>query len=173
MQSLTCVYICNYISGGACGINANEKMPHIHRGWCAQNGAAQLYLHDCENNIHHDSQWVSGVSLRIETGDMAWYALVAVKTIFYNDCTYKGILKRTFSRLWSLSNGIKYMKIDKEFPERVWNVWEKYFLNVYFLKVEISLIMHDSYLKLNICIANIAVEGTVSQMFGKDPGSFS
>ena len=52
------------------------------------------------------------------------------------------------------------MKIDKEFPERVWNVSEKDFFNFYFLKVNLSLIMHDTYLKLYIYIENIAVEGT-------------
>ena len=42
------------------------------------------------------------------------------------------------------------MKVDKEFPERVRNTSEKDFCNFYFLKVDISLIMHDPYLKLYI-----------------------
>ena len=57
------------------------------------------------------------------------------------------------------------MKIDKQFPSQVQNVSEKYILNIYFLNVNISVIMHDTHLKLYICIENIAVEGTVSQIF--------
>ena len=41
-----------------------------------------------------------------------------------------------------------------------------------FFKVDISLIMHDPYLKLYICIGNIVVEGTVSQILYIGPGSF-
>ena len=52
------------------------------------------------------------------------------------------------------------------------NVSEKYILNFYFLNVDISLIMHDTHLRLHICIENIAVEGTVSQILFKGPGSF-
>ena len=44
------------------------------------------------------------------------------------------------------------------------NVTENYFYNFYFLKVNISLIMHDLYLKLYKCIQIIAVKGTVSQI---------
>ena len=44
------------------------------------------------------------------------------------------------------------------------------FFNFYFLKVDIFLIMHDPYLKLYICIENIAVEGTVSQIIDIRPG---
>ena len=33
--------------------------------------------------------------------------------------------------------------------------------------------MHDSHLKFHICIENIAVEGTESQIFDIGPGSFS
>ena len=32
--------------------------------------------------------------------------------------------------------------------------------------------MHDISLKLEMCIKNIVVEGTVSQIFDRDPGSF-
>ena len=32
--------------------------------------------------------------------------------------------------------------------------------------------MHDPNLKLRMCIKNIVVEGTVSQIFDRDPGSF-
>ena len=60
---------------------------------------------------------------------------------------------------------MKYMKIDKQFPSQVQNVSEKYILDFYFLNVNISVIMHDTHLKLYICIENIAVEGTVSQIF--------
>ena len=41
----------------------------------------------------------------------------------------------------------------------------KLFLNFYFLKVDISLTMHDLNLKLHICVQNIVMEGTVSQIF--------
>ena len=49
---------------------------------------------------------------------------------------------------------------------------ENDFLNIYFLNVDISLIIHDPSLILFICIDNIVVEGTVSQIFDIDPGSF-
>ena len=65
------------------------------------------------------------------------------------------------------------MKFDKQLPDIVRNISGKYFLNFYFLNVDISLIMHDSHLKLYICIENIAVEGTVSQIFDNGPSSFS
>ena len=32
--------------------------------------------------------------------------------------------------------------------------------------------MHDPYLELYICIGNVSVEGTVSQIFDLGPGSF-
>ena len=32
--------------------------------------------------------------------------------------------------------------------------------------------MHNPNMKLKMCIKNIVVEGTVSQIFGGDPGSF-
>ena len=63
------------------------------------------------------------------------------------------------------------MKMDKEFPERLSNVSENDFLNFIFLNVDISLIIHDPNLKLFICIDNIAVEGTVPQIFNIGPGS--
>ena len=56
------------------------------------------------------------------------------------------------------------MKIDKEFLERVRKVSEKEFCNLYFLKVDIFLIMHDPYLKLYICIQNIGVDVNVTDM---------
>ena len=65
------------------------------------------------------------------------------------------------------------MKIDKQLPEIVRKISGKYFLNFYFLNVDISLIMHDPNLKLYICIENITVEGTVSQIFDTGPSSFS
>ena len=64
------------------------------------------------------------------------------------------------------------MKIDNQFLERVRKVSGNYFLNFYFLNVDISLIMHDSSLIFFICIDYIAVEGTVSQIFDIGPGSF-
>ena len=42
---------------------------------------------------------------------------------------------------------------------------ENLFFNLNFLKVNFSCIMHGPYLKLNMCIGNIAVERTVSQIF--------
>ena len=39
--------------------------------------------------------------------------------------------------------------------------------------MDISLIMYDSHLKLYIYIENIALEGTVSQIFYIGSGSFS
>ena len=65
------------------------------------------------------------------------------------------------------------MKFDKQLPDIVRNISGKYFLNFYFLNVNISLTMHDPHLKLYICIDNIAVERTVSQIFDKGPSSFS
>ena len=52
------------------------------------------------------------------------------------------------------------------------SLFEKYFLMFYFLNVDISFTMHDPSLKLEMCIKNIVVEGTVSQIFDRDPGSF-
>ena len=49
---------------------------------------------------------------------------------------------------------------------------ENDFLYIYFLNVDISLIIHDSSLILFICIDNIVVEGTVSQILDIGPGSF-
>ena len=69
------------------------------------------------------------------------------------------------------SNGISVMKMDKEFPERLRDVFENDFLNFYFLNVDISLIIHDPNLKVFTCIDNIAVEGTVSQICNIGPDS--
>ena len=49
---------------------------------------------------------------------------------------------------------------------------ENDFLNIYFLNVDISLIIHDPSLNFVIGINNIVVEGTVCQIFDIDPGSF-
>ena len=65
------------------------------------------------------------------------------------------------------------MKFDKQLQDIVRNISGKYFLNFYFLNVHISLIVHDPHLKLYICIDNIALEGTVSQISDKGPSSFS
>ena len=64
------------------------------------------------------------------------------------------------------------MRIDNQFLERVRKVSENYFLDFYFLNVDISLIMHDPSLILFICIDYITVEGNVSQIFDIGPGSF-
>ena len=47
---------------------------------------------------------------------------------------------------------------------------ENDFLNIYFLNVDISLIIHDPSLIFVICIDNIVVEGTVSQIVDIRPG---
>ena len=52
------------------------------------------------------------------------------------------------------------MKMDNEFPERMGIISRNEFLNFYFLKVDISLTMHDLTLKLSTCIVSIAVEET-------------
>ena len=48
---------------------------------------------------------------------------------------------------------------------------ENYFLNIYFLNMNICLIIHDLSLRFLVCIDNIVVEGTVSQIFDIGPGS--
>ena len=64
------------------------------------------------------------------------------------------------------------MKIDNQFPERMRKVSENYFLNIYFLNVNISLSIHDPRLKFFICLGNIIVEGTISQICYIGHGSF-
>ena len=49
---------------------------------------------------------------------------------------------------------------------------ENDFLNIYFFNMDISLIIHDQSLHFVIGINNIVVEGTVSQIFDIDNGSF-
>ena len=66
----------------------------------------------------------------------------------------------------------KMGKMHNNFPERIWNISENLFLNLYFLNVNISLTLHDLSLKLHISIKNIAMEGTVSQIFYIAPSSF-
>ena len=51
------------------------------------------------------------------------------------------------------------------------NLSENYFLNFYFLNVDISLVKHGLQLQFCICIDNITGEGTVSQNFDIGPGS--
>ena len=58
------------------------------------------------------------------------------------------------------------------FLEKMRNISENYFLNFYFLNVDISLTMHDLSLKLHICTQDIAVEGTVSQICNIAPSSY-
>ena len=57
------------------------------------------------------------------------------------------------------------MKRDKQLSEKIFNC--------YFLNVDISLIMHDPHLNIYICIENISVEGTLSQISDIGPRSFS
>ena len=52
------------------------------------------------------------------------------------------------------------------------NLFGKYLLNFYFLNVDISFTMHDPNLEHRMSIENIVVEGTLSQIFDRDPGSF-
>ena len=52
------------------------------------------------------------------------------------------------------------------------NLFVKYVFNFYFLNVDISFTMHDLNLKLRMCTKNIVVEGPVSQIFDRNPGSF-
>ena len=47
------------------------------------------------------------------------------------------------------------MKMDKEFPERLRNVSENYFLNFYFLNVDISLIIHDPNLNCSYALITL------------------
>ena len=63
--------------------------------------------------------------------------------------------------------------MHSNFLERTRKISENYFLNFYFLKVDISLTMHDLNLKLHICVQDIVMEGTVSQIFSKLDSSFS
>ena len=56
------------------------------------------------------------------------------------------------------------MKMNNQFPERARKISENYFINIYFLNVDISLIIHVSSLNFFIGIDNIVVEGTVSQI---------
>ena len=66
---------------------------------------------------------------------------------------------------------MKMGKMHNNFPERLWNISENLFLNFYFLNVNISLTIHDLSPKLQISIKNIAVEGTVPQIFNIAPSS--
>ena len=62
--------------------------------------------------------------------------------------------------------------MNSNFLERTRNISEFYFLNFYFLNVDISLTIYDLDLKLHICVQNIVMEGTVSQIFFKIDSSF-
>ena len=48
----------------------------------------------------------------------------------------------------------------------------KIFFELFFLNLLISFTMHDPNLKLKMCVNKIFVEGTVSQIFDRDPGLF-
>ena len=52
------------------------------------------------------------------------------------------------------------------------NISENECLNFYFLNVDISVTMHDLYLKLYRCIEYILFEGNVSQIFDIGSSSF-
>ena len=64
------------------------------------------------------------------------------------------------------------MKMHNHFRERMKKITEKEFLNFCFFNVDISLNIYDLYLKLYRCIENIAMEGTMSQIFYICPSSF-
>ena len=64
------------------------------------------------------------------------------------------------------------MKVDNIFPKRSTSVSENYFSNFYFLIVDISPTRSDTNLKLYPCNKNVAVEGTVSQIFDEGFCSF-
>ena len=57
-------------------------------------------------------------------------------------------------------------------PEKVRKISENDILNIYFLNVDIFLIIHYPIMNFLIWIDNISVEGTVSQNFDIGPGSF-
>ena len=57
--------------------------------------------------------------------------------------------------------------MHNNFPDKTRKISENYFFNFYFLKVDISLTMHDLNLRLHICVQDIVMEGTVSQIFSK------
>ena len=65
------------------------------------------------------------------------------------------------------------MEIDNQNPEKEENISENSFLHFYFLNVNISLTIQDPIFKFYICIKNITIEGTVSQIFDIGPHSFS
>ena len=44
------------------------------------------------------------------------------------------------------------------------NIFGKYLSNFYFFNVDTSCNMHDPNLKLDMCIKNIVIKGTVSQI---------
>ena len=62
--------------------------------------------------------------------------------------------------------------MHSNFLERIRKISGNYFFNFYFLKIDISLTMHDLNLKLHICVQDIVMEGTVSQIFSKLDSSF-
>ena len=66
------------------------------------------------------------------------------------------------------------MEIDYQNPEKEENISENCFLHFYFMNVNISLTIQDDPIsKFYICIKNITIEGTVSQIFDIGPHSFS
>ena len=62
--------------------------------------------------------------------------------------------------------------MHNNFLEKTRKISENIFFYFYFLKVDISLIMHELNLKLHICVQDIVIEGTVSQIFSKIDSSF-
>ena len=67
---------------------------------------------------------------------------------------------------------MKIMKMHNHFIKKMKNISENEFLNFYFLNVDISVTMHDLYLKHYRCIEYITVEGNVSQIFDIGPSLF-
>ena len=62
--------------------------------------------------------------------------------------------------------------MHSNFLKRTRKITENYLFNVYFLKVDISLTMHDLNLRLHICVQYSVIEGTVSQILSKYDSSF-
>ena len=63
---------------------------------------------------------------------------------------------------------MQFKEIDNHYSEWVENIFGKCFSNFYFLNVDISFNMHDPNLKLKMCIKNIVIQRTVSQIFDTD-----
>ena len=75
-----------------------------------------------------------------------------------------------FASQWNI--GLKVLKLGNKGSQKKMNISENQFFYFYFLNVHISLSMEFQILKFCISIANIAVEGKVSQILYIGPHSF-